>query len=118
MCLSQVGRASVVRQSYDIREIVVWQSYDDCLIKMVYVGTHDNVYIAQQSHDCGKTLSRQPQDSDTTKNRRAKKVHVQFSSYDTRQRHDAQNIAQLSCDCRTTITYDPRFDQISCRGAA
>ncbi|VDI35876.1 Hypothetical predicted protein, partial [Mytilus galloprovincialis] len=50
------------------------------------------------SHDCGKTLSRHPKDSDTTKNRRAKKVHVQFSSHDTRQRHDAQNIVRLSYD--------------------
>ena len=100
MCLSQVGRASVVRQSYDIHEIVVWQSSDDCLIKKVYVGTHDNVYTAQQSHDCGKTLSRQPQDSDTTKNRRAKKVHVQFSSHDTRQRH---RMLKISRNCRAIV---------------
>ena len=33
---------------------------------MFYVGTHDNAFIARQSHDCGKTLPRQPQDSDTT----------------------------------------------------
>ncbi|VDH93775.1 Hypothetical predicted protein [Mytilus galloprovincialis] len=65
---------------------------------MVYVGTHDNVFIARQLHDCGKTFSRQPQDSDRIKNRRAKKVHIQFSSHDTRQRHDAQNIVRLSYD--------------------
>ncbi|XP_071144012.1 uncharacterized protein [Mytilus edulis] len=40
----------------------------DCCNKIVHVGTHDNVFIARQSHDCVKTLSRQPQDTDKTKN--------------------------------------------------
>ena len=88
-CLATVVRLSSHRRATVVRLI---------FIKMVYVGTHDNVFIARQSHDCGKTLSRQPQDSDTIKNRRAKKVHVQFSSHDTRQRHDAKNIVRLSYD--------------------
>ncbi|VDI43830.1 Hypothetical predicted protein [Mytilus galloprovincialis] len=86
--------ATVVGLSYDSRTTVVRFFF----IKMVYVGTHDNVFIARQSHDCDKTLSRQPPDSDTTKNRRAKKVHVLFSSHNTRQRHDSQNIMRLSYD--------------------
>ena len=77
-------------------------------IKMVYVGTHDNVFIARQSHDYGRTLSRQPQDSDTTKNRRAKKVHVQFLT------HDSAMMLKILCDWCATITDDPRFDKISC----
>ncbi|VDI65666.1 Hypothetical predicted protein [Mytilus galloprovincialis] len=81
---------------------------------MVCVGTIDNVFIARQSHDCGKTLSRQPLDSDTTKNRRAKKVHVQFSSHHTRQRHYAQNIVQLSYDDHKGPTILPIFMSLHC----
>ena len=55
--------ATVVGLSYDRRTTVVRLFF----IKMVYDGTHDNVFIARQSRDCGKTLSRQSQDSDTTK---------------------------------------------------
>ena len=97
------NRATVSRVSCDSREIVLRPSCESrtiifFFIKMVYVGTHDNVIIARQSYDYGKTLSGQPQDSDTTKNRRAKKVHVQFSSHATRQRYDAQYIVCLSYD--------------------
>ena len=108
---------SVLQRSWDCWTTVVQQPYD-CFVKMVYVSTHDNVFIARQSHDWCKTLSRQPQDNDTTKNCRAKMVHVQFSSHDTRQRHYAQNIVRLLCDCFTTIINYPRFDQISCRSTA
>lgn len=52
--------------------------------------------LSRQSHDGGKTLSRQPPNSDTKKHRRAKKMHVPFPSQDTRQRQDAQNIVRLS----------------------
>ena len=78
--------ATVVGLSYDSRTTVVRLF----LLKWVYVGSHDNVFIARQSLDCNKTLSPQPPDSDTTKYHRAKKVHVQFSSHDTRQHHDAK----------------------------
>ena len=107
------NRATLSRVSCDSREIVVRQSCDVCLIEMVYNDTHDNVFnrttVVRHFHDSHKTVTRQ-------KIVEQKKLHVQFSSHDTRQRHDAQNIVRLSCDCRTTTPDDPQFDQISCRG--
>ena len=79
--------ATVVGLAYDSRATVV-----RFFIKMVYVGTHDNVFIARQFHDCGMTFSRQPQDSDMTKNCEQKRC----MSHDTRRHHDAQTIVHLS----------------------
>ncbi|VDI50103.1 Hypothetical predicted protein, partial [Mytilus galloprovincialis] len=91
-------RVTVSRMSCESREIFLRPSCDSrtiiVFIKMVYVGTHDNVFIAQQSHDC----VRHSYNSHKTVTRRAKKVHVQFSSHDIRQHHDAQNIVRLSYD--------------------
>ena len=91
---------TVLRLSYD-RRLTVVRLF---LIKMVYVGTHDNVFIARQSHDCGKTLSRQPQDSDTKKNRGAKRCMSNF--YPTK--HDSATMLKISCTVvrRSQMTSD------------
>ena len=115
-------RETIVRLYYECLTTVVGLLYDSratvvrfFFIKMVYVCTHNNVFIARQSHDSGKTLSRQPQDSDTIKKIVEQKRCMSNFRHTT---HDSATMLKISCDCRTMITNDPRFDQFSCRAAA
>ena len=101
---------TVVRLSYESRATVVRLF----LLNWFMLVPTNNVFIARQSYDCVKTLSRQPQDSDMTKIVDQKRCMFNFRPTT----HDGATMLKISFDCRTTITDDPRFDQISCRGSA
>jgi len=129
--MSWVWRKTVVRESWDHRELsgsvgggcfsreqVVWCACD-CRKTVAQQSWVTRGTLARPSpdyitQDCRRTDSRQPQDIDTTKNRRAKKVHVQFCLTTASRCHDAQNFVGLSCDDPRWPTICPNF--LSCRG--
>lgn len=82
--------AKVVGLSYDSRATFVRFFF----IKLVYVSTHDNVFS-----DSHQTVTRQ---KIVDKKR--------CMSYFRPTTHDTATMLKKSCDCRTMITNDPRFD--------
>lgn len=102
----------VLRPSWDCRNqachvhATVFRFFD----KINYSGTHKKICVAGQSQKCCKTASRQPQNLNTTKDCRAKVVHVQFWLTTARRSQDVVNFVRLSCDERC-------WAQIFCRVA-
>ena len=105
-------RETIVRLYHECLAVVLKLSYDSLATIVWFKWLMLIPSTMRLSYDSHMTVVRHFHDSHKTKNRRAKKVHVQFSS------HDSATMLKIACDCRMTTTDDPRFDKNSCRGAA